>query len=107
MKIAVASKGLEVAPHFESCTNYNCYTVRNGKITSYGNMPLLEQQNLSVLGLLRELEIDVLIVGSLRKESLALLEKNGIIVLQEAKGSSKQIVEDYLSDTFFSCDNSC
>lgn len=107
MRIAVASDGLEVAPYLESCTNYNCFKVSNGRLVDYQNLPILDTQSLSLADLFKELGIDVLIVGCLQKPTRKVLENHGITVLCGAKGEAKHVVENYLTETFISCDGSC
>lgn len=107
MKIAVASNGLEVSPYLETCTNYNCFTLTQGEMVGYRNLPILDMSNHSPLDLLTELGIDTLIVGCLKKNNREILEQSGITVLCGAKGDAKQTVEDFMTDTFIACDGSC
>lgn len=106
MRIAVASNGLEVSPYLETCTNYNFFTLANGELIGYRNLPILDQNNHSAIEILEEVGIDTLIVGCLKKGNRKILEQSGITVLCGAKGDAKQTVEDYLADTFIACDGS-
>ena len=107
MRIAVASNGLEVSPYLESCTNFNYFILTNGELVGYRNLPILAQNKHSTLEILKELGIDTLIVGCLKKSSRQLLEQNDITVLCGAKGDAKQTIEDFMTDTFIACDGSC
>lgn len=107
MRIAVASAGLEVSEYFESCTNYNYFTITNGELTDYRNLPILDRKSTSAIDILTELDVDILIVGCLKKSNRIKFEEYGISVLCGAKGNAKQTVEDYMTETFIACDGSC
>lgn len=107
MRIAVASNGLDVSQYFERCTNYNYFTITNGELTDYRNLPILCQQSSSAIDILAELEVDILIVGCLTKSNRTKFEECGISVLCGAKGNAKQTIEDYMAKAFIACDGSC
>lgn len=107
MKIAVASNGLDVSSYFESCTNYNCYTIENGGIISCRNFPVLRSQNSVVAETLYDLGVDIILVGCISEANKRRLESSGWTVLPGVCGNAKQSVEAYLTDTFIACDESC
>ncbi|MGI6104583.1 MAG: NifB/NifX family molybdenum-iron cluster-binding protein [Raoultibacter sp.] len=107
MNIAVASNGLEVSPYFECCTNYNYFTIDQGMVKDYRNFPILAQQSLSPINILRELGIDVVIVGCVKNTNRALIEELGIEVVCRKKGEAKEAVEDYLSEEDIFDDSLC
>lgn len=107
MRIVVASNGLDVSPYFESCSNYNYFTLENGELVDYRNLPILNPQDHSVIDILKELDVDTIIVGCLKKSSRDFLESVGITVLCGAKGDAKKTIESFMDDTFIACDGSC
>ena len=107
MKIAVASSGLEVSPHLESSTNYNCFTIAQGMIMDYRNLPLLDHQALATIDLLSELKFDTLIVGCVKSTNRAYIDSKGIEVVCSAQGDAKTVVENYLSEEFIEDDSFC
>lgn len=107
MKIAVASNGLEVSPYFECCTNYNFFVIDNGMIMDYRNFPILIQQGLSAIGVLRELDIDIIIVGCMKITNREQIENAGIEVVCGGKGDAKVVVEDYLSEEYIRSNSYC
>ena len=107
MIIAVASDGLEVSSYFERSTNYNCFTIENGTITDYRNLPGQTLQNNKAAEILRELGIDVVIVGCISAPSLASLDDQGLTVFAGAMGDAQAAVNAYITNTFISTDDSC
>ncbi|MCL2889068.1 MAG: hypothetical protein FWE65_01450 [Eggerthellaceae bacterium] len=107
MKIAVASEGLEVCSYFENCTNYNCFTVENGTITDYRNLPIQSLQDGKAAAVLCELGIDTVIVGCIGENSTAVLAEFGLAVFAGAIGDAKEAVNAYITNTFIASDESC
>jgi len=107
MKIAVASEGLEVAPYFEGCTNYNCFTIENGTITNYRNLPNQAFPDGKAVAVLSGLGIDTIIVGRISKRSMDFLKGQDFTVFPGALGGAKEAVEAYITTTFMACDESC
>ena len=107
MKIAVASNGLDVSPYYERCTNYNCFSVDNGTITDYRNLPSQLLQNGKAAAVLYELGIDTIIVGCISEPSLASLTDKKLTVFIGAMGDAKEAVKAYITNTFIASDESC
>lgn len=98
MRIAVACVGLDVSTQFEHCTNFTYYTVENYEIIECQNMPNLGQSCASTISMMKDLEVEVLVTGSIGDRCRALFSKNGIHVVTSANGNAREAAEHYLAD---------
>ena len=94
MIIAIASDGLNVSCHFGRCSSYSCYTVEDGAVVAFQNMPNLSRPCSEMAPLLRELSVDV-------------LDRAGITVVTGAEGTVRDALEDYLEGRLDSTDAVC
>lgn len=99
MRIAVASEGLDVSPHFGHCANYNYFTIEDGMIVEGQNLPSAGGQCGSAASLMRELDVDVVVTGGIGEKAKEALERHGIEVIAGVTGEARGAVLDYLSGT--------
>lgn len=99
MRIAVASEGLCVSPHFACCTSFTFYKIRHGVITECQNMPnpLLTMQNLT--SLFQDFDVQVLITGAIDKSSADFIEQANIEVVSSVTGTARDATKLYLNQT--------
>lgn len=107
MKIAVASEGLDVSPHFGRCSNYSYYLVEKGIVTNHQNLPSPGHVCDSGATLMKDLGIDVVITGGIGEKALNALKADGISVVSGATGSARDAVEAYLAGELMSTATSC
>lgn len=107
MRIAVASEGLEVSPHFASYSSLMCYTVNRGVIVECQNMPNPGLPMNKLVPLLSELGISTFIVGAIEYDVANQLCGADIEVVAGARGSARVVVEAYLSRTLIGTDELC
>lgn len=107
MRIAVASMGLEVAPRFEQCESFMCYTVNHGVIAECQNMPNPVFAPSETSALLRGLEVGTLIVGLINVEVARVFCSDGVEVVAGASGAARTVVEQYLTRTLIGVDEMC
>ncbi len=107
MIIAIASDGLDVSRHFGRCSSYSCYTVEDGSIVGFQNMPNLSRPCAEMAPLLRELDVDVLIVGAIGASAKGYFDREGIKVVTGASGSVRSVVDAYLTGNLDSTDSVC
>lgn len=107
MVIAVASEGLDVAPLFRSTTSFMCYTVTKGVITECQNMPNPALPIDQLVGLFKDLGIDVLIVGRIEYEFADRFCHAGIEVVAGAKGNASDVSRGYLTQTLTGVEQVC
>lgn len=96
MRIAVASTGLDVCGHFGCCTNFNYYTVNCGQLVDSRNLPSQGHLCGSQANFLRQIEVTVLICGSISPKEVASMEQAGITVVPGASGRALTAAQDYL-----------
>lgn len=97
LKIVVASEGFEVSPHFAKCSNYSYYTVINGIITDYQNMPNTEHLCGAIAPLMKELGVNVVLTGGIGPKSLEALKSEDIAVVTGVSGDVRTAVESYVA----------
>ena len=105
MRIAVASEGLEVAPVFGRCSSLTCYRVERGVIVECQNTPanpLLSASHLA--SLMRELDVRVLIAGTIERDAAEALRAADIEVIPNKDGTARHAAEDYLAHTLIGAD---
>lgn len=107
MRIAVASKDLDVAPLFTRTASFMCYTVKRGIITECQNMPNPKLSIDSLVELFKELGIDVLIVGRIEYEFADRFCHAGIEVVAGACGNAADVARGYLTQTLSGVEQVC
>jgi len=107
LRIAVASEGLEVSPHFGRCSNYNYYTAENGVIMEYRNLPREGQLCDVGASLMKDLGIDVVITGGIGSTAYELLDSYGISVISGVTGTAREAVDQYLSGNLLDLKVAC
>ena len=86
MRIAVASEGLDVSSHFGCCTNFNFYQVENGELVDSRNLPSQGHLCGSQANFLRQIEVKVLLCGTISEKDAESMKAAGITVVQGAEG---------------------
>lgn len=107
MRIAVASLGLSVAPRFEYAESYMCYTVERGVIVNCQNMPNPGMPYQDLATTLLGLDVSTLIMGAIPIDIANIFCHAGIEVVAGAKGSAREVVEQYLTRTLIGVDEMC
>lgn len=107
MIIAIASDGLDVSRHFGRCSSYGCYTVEDGAVVGFQNMPNLSRPCPEIAPLLRHVDVDVLIVGNIGAAAKAHFEEAGIKVVTGAAGSVRGALDAYLTGNLHSSEEVC
>ena len=98
MRIAVASEGLDVSSHFSCCTNFNYYKIENGEMVDSRNLPSQGHLCGSQANFLRQIDVKILICGSISKKETETMENAGIKVIPGASGRAFQVVADCLKN---------
>ncbi len=100
MRIAVACDGLSVAPFFVQTTSYMFYTVKQGVIVDSRNLPAFDKTLRELADLLKSLEVDVLVVGSIEPEMAAVIRDAGIELAEGASGEPLTAARACVSEMF-------
>ena len=98
MIIAVASEGLDVSSHFGCCTNFNFYKVENGELVDSRNLPSQGHLCGSQANFLRQIEVKVLLCGTISEKDAESMRAAGITVVQGAKGRAIAAADAYLKE---------
>ena len=104
MRITVASEGLEVSPQFGHCSNFTCYKIRCGVIVECQNMPNPHVPAVRLASMLRDVDVSVLIAGSIERDAADAMRAAGIDVVTGTAGTARNAVEAYLARTLIGCD---
>ena len=97
MKIAVASNGLSVSANFSTCSNCNCYTIKDNKIADTQNIPTVPKVRESLPTIMKEFGISVLITGSIPEEIHKNFSEKGIKVVDGQSGHAIGAVQKYIT----------
>ncbi len=98
MRIAVASEGLDVCSHFSCCTNFNYYKIENGEMVDSRNLPSQGHLCGSQANFLRQIDVKILLCGSISKKEIESMENAGIKVVSGMSGRAFEVVENYLKN---------
>ena len=107
MQMAVASDGLQASSHAVHCSSFMFYTVKRGIITECQNLPNPGLPANETVGLLKNLEIDVLITGGIDMDFANMLCHSGIEVMAGVSGTAREVAEAYLSHTLIGATALC
>lgn len=103
MRIAVASEGLDVSNHFGCCTNFNYYKVENNALVDSRNLPSQGHLCGSQANFLRQLEVGVLICGTISQKDIESMNAAGIEVVTGASGRAIDAANNYLETHTVNC----
>lgn len=98
MRIAVASIGLEIAPSFSHCEDFNYYTTKSYEIIASQNMPA---QGLTFDGcaqMLDNMGVDALICDEIGETARTAFENRGIKVVENKTGDALQAAQDLVTE---------
>lgn len=104
MRIAVASEGLDVSPYFRHCASFTCYKIECGIIVECQNMPNPHQTPARLAAVLRELDVNTLITGTIERDTVDALRAADIDVVANQKGSARAAAEAHLARTLIGSD---
>lgn len=99
MRIAVASEGLDVSSHFGCCTNFNYYKVENNELVDSRNLPSQGHLCGSQANFLRQIEVKVLICGTISDKDTDSMNNAGITVVSGASGRALEAAYAYLQQS--------
>ena len=107
MRIAVASRGLNVSQSFKQSESFTCYNVNHGIIDGCHNLPISDQTPEAMLDVFRELDVQTLIVGRINIDTANYFCDNGVEVIAGANGAANDVAKQYLNQELHGTDESC
>lgn len=97
MRIAVASNGLEIAPHFAQCLNFNYYTTRSYEIVDSQNIPAQGSSGEEYARLMDRVGVDTLICDGIDPATQSAFESRSIGVVSGARGNALKAASAYVA----------
>lgn len=107
MRIAIATEGNEVSPHFGNCSGYTLVDIENNKIVNQKliDCPPHEPGFLPVY--LAENEANVVVAGGMGNKAKMLFAQKGIQVMTGVSGIVDDVVKQFIEGTLKSIDVEC
>ncbi len=96
-KIAIATEGSQVAPHFGRCSGYTVVKVQDGKAIDRGIIPNPGHQPGLLPRYLGEMGVDWVIAGGMGMRAQNLFAEQGILTVIGVTGTVDTALQDFLS----------
>lgn len=107
MKIAVASQGNMVSPHFGHCPEFSLYETENGSVVKKTIIPNPGHRPGFLPRFLAEKGVNCIIAGGMGPAAVDLFRQHGIETVIGASGSVDKVVSDYLSGSLAVGESAC
>ena len=107
MKIAVASDNKNVTQHFGHCETFEVFEIEDKKIINEVSIPNPGHKPGFLPNFLNEKGICMIISGGMGQGAVDIFNQHNIDVIVGASGSSKAVVEAYLSGELTSTGSVC
>ena len=107
MKIAVACDGLRTSSHAARCGSFMCYTVDKGVITDCRNLPNMGVTSHEAAQLISGLKFDAIITRGIDMDMAEELCSSGVEVVAGVEGTSREVVESYVTETLLGAVSLC
>jgi len=95
MRVAIATEGNEVAPHFGRCASYTLAEIEEGRVLSLTGLPNPGHQPGFLPGYLAEQGVECIIAGGMGPRAVELFEERGIDTVVGVWGLVTEIAEQY------------
>ncbi|MGM0442101.1 MAG: NifB/NifX family molybdenum-iron cluster-binding protein [Elusimicrobiota bacterium] len=107
MKVAIATDGNRVSPHFGRCEGYNFYVVENGEVKNRFYEVNPGHQPGAIPKWLNEKETDIIIAGGAGPKAQNYFKKLGMKCILGVTGKIDKIIEEYASGELESGESTC
>ncbi|NPV71433.1 MAG: dinitrogenase iron-molybdenum cofactor [Firmicutes bacterium] len=107
MKIAVATEGINVSPHFGRCPEYTLFEIENGEVKSRTIIPNPGHEPGFLPGYLGQLGVSCIIAGGMGPRAQALFSEQKIETVTGVYGSVEKAVAQYLAGTLERGESAC
>ena len=107
MKIALATDGAVVSPHFGHCSEFTVVTVENGKVTDTAIVANPEHQPGFLPEYLSKLGISCIIAGGMGPRAQELFVARGIHTIVGASGNVTEVLRGYLAGSLEAGESAC
>ncbi len=107
MKIAVASIGNDVSPHFGHCESFQIFNEQEGGIVSAETVPNPGHRPGFLPNFLGDMGVDVIIAGGMGGGAVEIFNERNIEVIVGAGGDARSAAEQYLAGELKSTGSVC
>lgn len=107
MKVALATDGAFISPHFGHCSEFTIVTVENGKALSTAAVANPEHQPGFLPEYLSKLGVTCIIAGGMGPRAQELFAAKGIQTIVGASGSVTKVIDDYLAGSLEVGESAC
>ena len=97
MRVVVASCGLDIAPSFSQCENFNYYTTKSFEIVASQNLPAQGLSAEEYVRIMENVDVNALICDEISAASKEAFTSHGIDVMDGVKGNAFQAAETYVA----------
>lgn len=106
MKIAVASEGTNVSGHFGHCSDFNLFTIENGKIAAEETIASPGHDH-NLIEFLAGRGVTVIISGGMGAGAREKFDEKRIEIVTGAQGAAKDAAQKFLDGSLVSDDTVC
>lgn len=107
MKIALATDGAVVSPHFGHCSEFTIATVDSGEVIHTTLVPNPEHQPGFLPEYLSKMGVSCIIAGGMGPRAQQLFEARGIKTVVGASGTMTEVLQAYLAGTLQVGESAC
>lgn len=107
MKIALATDGAMISPHFGHCSEFTVVTVENGKVIGTERVDNPEHQPGFLPEYLSKLGISCIIAGGMGPRAQGLFAAKGMQAIVGASGSVAEVLQSYLAGSLEVGESAC
>ena len=107
MKIALATDGAVISPHFGHCSEFTVVTVENGKAVDTTIVPNPEHQPGFLPEYLSQLGVSCIIAGGMGPRAQELFAAKGVQTIVGASGHVTEVLQGYLAGSLEVGESAC
>ncbi|HHV79015.1 MAG TPA: dinitrogenase iron-molybdenum cofactor [Firmicutes bacterium] len=107
MKIAVATEGINVSPHFGRCPEYTIFEIESGRVKSRTIIPNPGHEPGLLPRYLGQLGVSCIIAGGMGPRARGLFAEQDIKTITGVYGSVEKAVADYLAGSLHPGESAC
>ena len=107
MKVAIATEGNSVSPHFGRCSGYTIYEVEENEIRNMKFETSPQHQRGVIPTWLNDLGVDLVIAGGAGRNAQMMFDQMGIKCILGVTGEIDDIIQEYLEGRLTAGDSLC
>ncbi len=107
MRIAIATDGNEVSPHFGNCSGYTLVDIENNKVVNREMLDCPAHEPGFLPGYLAENKANVIVTGGMGNKAKLLFAQKGVQVMTGVSGMVDDVVSQFIEGALKSVDVEC